>query len=157
MSGDTTLDDLRTVADYQFGAGAGAALFPADEDVTVRRSTSGRPRQVTSDAGRVVSYRTNGRFTLGVEGGRRIRSVLPHPEYSVVVGDESAPFVRDGKNVFAKFVGEVGDAVRPRDEVVVVHEDGTVLGVGRAELAAAEMRDFSSGMAVKVRSGAGPE
>jgi len=157
MSGDTALDDLRTVADYQFGADAGAALFPADEDVTVRRSTSGRPRQVTCDAGRIVSYLTDGRFTLGVEGGRRLRSALSHPAYSIVVGDESAPFVRDGKNVFAKFVSDVGESVRPRDEVVVVHEDGTVLGVGRAELAAAEMRDFSSGMAVKVRSGAGPE
>jgi len=157
MSGDTSLEDLRTVADYQFGAGAGGALFPPEEDVTVRRSTSGRPRQVTCDAGRIVSYLTDGRFTLGVEGGRRLRSALPHPEYSVVVGDESAPFVRDGKNVFAKFVGDVGESVRPRDEVVVVHEDDTVLGVGRAELAAAEMRDFSSGMAVKVRSGAGAE
>ncbi|MXR41525.1 hypothetical protein GRX01_09265 [Halobaculum sp. WSA2] len=157
MSGDATLADLRTVADYQFGAGAGEALFPADEDVTVRRSTSGRPRQVTCDDGRIVSYLTDGRFTLGIEGGRRLRSALPHPEYSVVVGDESAPFVRDGKNVFAKFVGDVGESVRPRDEVVVVHEDDTVLAVGRAELAAAEMRDFSSGMAVKVRSGAGAE
>jgi uncharacterized protein with predicted RNA binding PUA domain len=157
MSGHTSLADLRVTADYQFGAGAGDALFPSDDAVTVRRSTSGRPRQVTCDDGRIVSYRTDGRFTLGVEGGRRLRSALPHPEYSVVVGDESAPFVRDGKNVFAKFVSEVGDAVRPRDEVTVVHEDGTVLGVGRAELAAAEMREFSTGMAVKVRSGAGPE
>ncbi|UIP01184.1 pseudouridine synthase [Halobaculum sp. CBA1158] len=157
MSGDATLADLRVVADYQFGAGAGEALFPADEDVTVRRSTSGRPRQVTCEAGRIVSYGTDGRFTLGVEGGRRLRASLPHPEYSVVVGDESAPFVRDGKNVFAKFVREVGESVRPRDEVVVVHDDGTVLAVGRAELAAAEMRDFSTGMAVKVRSGVDPE
>ena len=154
MSGDATLADLRVVADYQFGAGAGDALFPPDEELSVHRSTSGRPRQVTAAAGRVVSYGVDGRFTLGVEGGRRLRSTLPHPEYSVVVGDESAPFVRDGKNVFAKFVADVGGSVRPRDEVVVVHEDGAVLAVGRAELSAAEMREFDSGMAVKVRAGA---
>ena len=154
MSGSASLADLRVVADYQFGAGAGDALFPPEEELSVRRSTSGRPRQVTAAAGRVVSYGVDGRFTLGVEGGRRLRSTLPHPEYSVVVGDESAPFVRDGKNVFAKFVADVGAAVRPRDEVVVVHDDGTVLAVGRAELSAAEMRDFDSGMAVKVRAGA---
>jgi len=154
VSGSASLADLRVVADYQFGAGAGDALFPPDEELSVHRSTSGRPRQVTAAAGRVVSYGVDGRFTLGVEGGRRLRSALPHPEYSVVVGDESAPFVRDGKNVFAKFVADVGTAVRPRDEVVVVHEDGTVLAVGRAELSAAEMRDFDSGMAVKVRAGA---
>ncbi|WP_313690997.1 PUA domain-containing protein [Halorarum halobium] len=156
MSSIPTIADLRTVADYQFGATAGEALFP-DDDVEVRRSTSGRPRQVVADGGRVVSYRTDGRFTLGLEGGRRLRAALDHPAYSVVVGDESAPFVREGKNVFAKFVAEVDPAVRPHDEVAVVHEDGDLLGVGRAELSAEGMLDFDAGMAVKVRDGAGSE
>ncbi|MFC6726939.1 PUA domain containing protein, partial [Halobium palmae] len=40
MSDNAELPDLRTVADYQFGAGAGAALFPPTEDVRVSRSTS---------------------------------------------------------------------------------------------------------------------
>ena len=73
---------------------------------------------------------------------------------AVVVGSESEPFVRDGKNVFAKFVQDVDDDVRPTDEVAVVHEDGGVLAVGRAELAADAMHDFETGMAVKVRAGA---
>jgi uncharacterized protein with predicted RNA binding PUA domain len=73
----------------------------------------------------------------------------------VVVGEESDPFVRDGKNAFAKFVREVDPAIRPGDEVVVVTEADTLLGVGRAELWAEAMRDFDTGMAVKVRAGAG--
>ncbi|WP_435128257.1 PUA domain-containing protein [Halobaculum sp. D14] len=155
MSSTRGLPSLRTVADYQFGRGVGDALFPPEAtDLEVRRSTSGRPRQVVCDAGRIVSYGTDGRFTLGLEGGRRLRDALEHPGYSVVVGDESAPFVRDGKNVFAKFVSAVDDRVRPTDEVAVVHEDGTLLAVGRAELSADGMRDFDSGMAVKVRNGA---
>lgn len=145
---------LRTVADYQFGAGAGAALFPPTEEFEVTHSTSGRPRQVRTDAGRLVSYGTNGRFTLGLEGGRRLVDALPAPTARVVVGSESEPFVRDGKNVFAKFVQAVDDDVRPNDEVAVVHADGEVLAVGRAELAADAMRDFETGMAVKVRAGA---
>ncbi|ESP88882.1 PUA domain-containing protein [Candidatus Halobonum tyrrellensis] len=156
MSSAPDLDALRTVADYQFGAGAGAALFPDDDAVTVRRSTSGRPRQVLADGERLVSYLTDGRFTLGVAGGRRLRASLGDA-YSVTVGDESAPFVRDAKNVFAKFVSDVDPAVRPRDEVSVVHEDGTLLAVGRAELSADGMADFDAGVAVKVRSGIGPE
>ena len=155
MSSAPDLDALRTVADYQFGAGAGRALFP-DDSVTVRRSSSGRPRQVVADGNRVVSYRTDGRFTLGVAGGRRLRAALGDA-YSVTVGDESAPFVRDGKNAFAKFVSDADPAIRPRDEVSVVHRDGTLLAVGRAELSADGMRDFDTGMAVKVRSGVGPE
>jgi len=148
------LDRLRTIADYQFGVGAGTALFPPAEDFEVTHSTSGRPRQVRAESERLVSYGTDGRFTLGLEGGRRLVTALPEPTARVVVGSESEPFVRDGKNVFAKFVQDVDDDVRPTDEVAVVHEDGGVLAVGRAELAADAMHDFETGMAVKVRAGA---
>ena len=147
------LSALRIVADYQFGAGAGRALFPSEEELTVRRSTSGRPRQVHATGGRLVSYGIDGRFTLGVEGGRRLLSALDAPAYRVVVGDESEPFVREGKNVFAKFVTHVDPEIRSGDEVAVVHENGDLLGVGRAELAAEAMLDFEAGMAVKIREG----
>ncbi|QIB73570.1 pseudouridine synthase [Halogeometricum borinquense] len=154
--GDATLSDLRTVADYQFGSGAGAALFP-DDDLTVRRSTSGRPRQVLADKGRIVSYGTDGRFTLGVEGGIRLVESSSPPSNRVTVGSESEPFVRDGKNAFAKFVTSVDPEVRPGDEVAVVTPDDVVIGVGRAELSAEAMIDFETGMAVFVRNGAGEE
>ena len=155
---DGAADDLprlRTVADYQFGAGVGAALFPEGEQLAVQRSSSGRPQQVVADAGRVVTYGTDGRFTLGLEGGRRVASALDAPAGRVAVGDESEPFVRDEKNVFAKFVSAVGPEVRPGDEVAVVHRDGGLLAVGRAELSADAMADFETGMAVMVREGAG--
>jgi uncharacterized protein with predicted RNA binding PUA domain len=147
------LPRLRTVADYQFGAGAGRALFPPSEEPTVTRSSGGRPRQVLAPAGRLVSYGVDGRFTLGLEGGRRLIDALAAPKARVVVGDESEPFVREGKNVFAKFVRDVDGDVRPSDEVAVVAADGSLLGVGRAELAADAMRSFETGMAVKVRAG----
>ena len=150
----TTMAQLRTIADYQFGAGAGAALFPPDEERTVRTSSSGRPRQIIATDGRLVTFGTDGRFTLGLAGGRRLQSALPGTAYSVVVGDESEPFVRDGKNVFAKFVQQVDDDVRAGDEVVVEHANGDLIAVGRAELSASAMRDFQTGMAVAVREGA---
>ncbi|QLC33871.1 pseudouridine synthase [Halarchaeum sp. CBA1220] len=153
---DAERTQLRTVADYQFRAGAGAALFPADEAYDVDRSKSGRPRQVSTRAGRrLVSFGTDGRFTLGLAGGERLLDALEAPACRVVVGDESEPFVRDGKNVFAKFVSAVDPAVRPDDEVVVVHEDGHAIAVGRTELDAEAIHDFDTGMAVKVREGAG--
>ena len=147
--------DLRTLADYQFGRGAGTALFPATDDLTVRRTSSGRPEQVLVDGERLVSHNVDGRYTLGLAGGRRLLAALDPPTARVVVGDESEPFVREGKNVFAKFVQEVDPDVRPGDEVAVVHHDGSLLAVGRAELDAGSMLDFETGMAVFVRSGAG--
>lgn len=150
----TTMAQLRTIADYQFGARAGEALFPADVDLEVHRSASGRPRQVLRDGGRLVTLGTDGRFTLGLEGGRQLATSLDPAAYRVVVGDESEPFVRDGKNVFAKFVQAVDEAVRAGDEVLVEHRDGALIAVGRAELDALSMVDFETGMAVKVRESA---
>ena len=150
---------LRTLADYQFGRGAGRALFGdgdgSDGDIVVRRTSTGRPQQVLADGDRLVSYGTDGRFTLGVAGGRRLHAALSQPAYRVVVGDESEPFVRDGANAFAKFVTDVDPGIRPGDEVLVVHERGDLLAVGRAELPGGSMRDFGTGMAVKTREGAG--
>jgi uncharacterized protein with predicted RNA binding PUA domain len=148
------VDALRVVADYQFGAGAGRALFPPEATLDVSYSSGGRPRQVHADEGRLVSYGLDGRFTLGIEGGRRLVAALPSPAARVVVGEESEPFVREGRNAFAKFVRAVDADVRRGDEVAVVDGDDAVLGVGRAELSAAAMADFETGMAVKVRSGA---
>ena len=158
---------LAAVADYQFGRGAGRVLFPPDEEPAVRRTSSGRPAQIHVGAAagthddegrpggdRLVSYGEDGRFRLGVAGGQRLADAFDAPAVRVVVGDESEPFVRDGKNVFAKFVRAAGGTIRPGDEVAVVHADGRLLAVGRAELPATAMLDFESGVAVQVRSGA---
>jgi len=150
---DRGLDELRTIADYQFGAGAGAALFPPGEAIEIRRSSSGRPRQLVADGQRLLSYGVDGRFTLGIAGGRRLAAAFDRPRCRVGVGDDSEPFVREGKNAFAKFVSEVDPEIRPGDEVLVVHDRGDLLAVGRAELSAEAMADFDSGMAVKVREG----
>jgi len=148
---------LRRAADYQFGRGGGAALFHDLESLSVTRTSSGRPRQVAAVAGRLVSYGNDGRFTLGITGGRRLHEAFEAPRNRVVVGDESEPFVRDGRNVFAKFVDEADDAIRPGDEVMVVHEDGRLLAVGRTELSGEGMRAFETGMAVKVRDSIGED
>lgn len=144
---------LRRIADYQFGRGAGSALL--DGGLRVERSSSGRPVQVHAPEGRLVSLGADGRFTLGLEGGRRLLEALDSPAARVVVGDESEPFVREGKNAFAKFVRGIDPAIRPGDEVCVVHREDDLLGVGRAELSAEAAIDFETGMAVKLREGAG--
>jgi uncharacterized protein with predicted RNA binding PUA domain len=145
------IDDIRTIAQYQFGPVAGTALFPSGEDLEITRTNSGRPRQVLADGDRIATYERDGRFRLGIEGGRRLEDSLPEGAYRVVVGDESEPFVREGKNAFAKFVTRADSAIRPHDEVLLVHEEGYLLAVGRAELSGDGMLAFDTGMAVKVR------
>lgn len=145
---------LRTIANYQFGRGSGIALFPDEETIEIKRSASGRPRQVVTEAGRLVTLGRDGRFTLGFAGGRCLLSALDPPSYRVAVGDESEPFVCDGANAFAKFVLTVDPQIRPRDEVLIVnHEQDDLLAVGRAELSGEEMEAFDRGVAVSVREG----
>jgi uncharacterized protein with predicted RNA binding PUA domain len=167
MSDDEDLAALRVGADYQFGAGAGDALFPPGDPVTLRRSSGGRPRQViagdvddtpgSSEGARLVSYGTDGRFTLGEAGARRLQAAFPAPTGRVVVGDESEPYVREGRNAFAKFVTAAGPEIRPGDEVLVVDPTDALFAVGRAELSYAEALAFDSGVAVKVRHGVADE
>lgn len=147
------LEDLQTIADYQFGESAGAAVFPSIDSIEIKRSRSGRPRQIHAADGRLVSLTTLGRYTLGIEGGKRLHEALDFPSYRVQMGEESEPYIRSGKNAFAKFVTGVDPQIRRGDEVLVVTGTDDLLGVGRAELNANGMRDFSTGMAVQIRHG----
>lgn len=147
-------DSLRTIADYQFGRGAGAALFPPDNLPSVQRSSSGRPTQLHAEDGRLVTLGQDGRFTLGFAGGRRLREALSAPSYRVAIDDESLPFVSEGANTFARFVRKADSTIRPHDEVLVVHEENDrLLAVGRAELSGEAILDFETGVAVSVREG----
>jgi uncharacterized protein with predicted RNA binding PUA domain len=147
----TELPELQTVADYQFGRGAGETLFAGDP--RIERTKSGRPNRIHDGEDRLVTYRTDGRFTLGVEGARRLQAAFEAPRLRVVVGEESRPFVREGRNAFAKFVRDVDPTVRPRSEVLVVDGEDGLLGVGRATLSATGAETFGRGTAVKVRHG----
>ena len=159
----TGLEDLRVCADYQFGAGAGVALFPPDREQTIRRSSGGRPRQIIAgdvdetpgnpEGDRIVSYGTDGRFTLGITGGKRLHKEFSAPVWRITVGTESEPYVKDGRNAFAKFVTNADYSIRPGDEVLVVGKDDTLFGVGRANLAGAEALAFGAGVAVAIREG----
>ncbi|MCX2818172.1 pseudouridine synthase [Haladaptatus sp. F3-133] len=146
------MDDLskvRTVADYQFGRGAGDALFP--DDAEFRNTRTGRVSQVLHDGGRLATLKTDGRLTLSDTAGERLHQAFEPPRGRVEFGDESVPYLRDGKNGFAKFVERVDDDVRAGDEVLVTGPDDEFVTTGRAELCADEMRDFGTGVAVLVR------
>jgi len=73
--------------------------------------------------------------------------------YYVKVSDDVSSFVARGKSVFAKHIVAADDEIRPKEEVVVLDEEGRVLAVGRAVLSGREMKMFKRGVAVQVRSG----
>ena len=69
----------------------------------------------------------------------------------VVVGDEAEPFIKEGRNVFAKFVVDACREIRPYDEVLIVSKEDELLAVGQCLMNRDEMLDFERGVAVKTR------
>jgi uncharacterized protein with predicted RNA binding PUA domain len=143
---------VQTIADYQFGGGAGIGLFP--EDCTFIFSTTGRIRQILFGGVRLATVRaSDGRLTLGIEGAKRIRSLLPAPGYRVVIRDDVAEFVAQGKNAFAKHVVAADPQIRAGDDVLVVAGDDRLIACGAAVVSGTEMLAFNYGVAVRVRQG----
>jgi conserved protein with predicted RNA binding PUA domain len=156
MSTSCLQDNARTrvqiIADFQFGRGAGRALFPERCDVILSRT--GRVRQISLGGKRLATIRAkDGRFTLGIDGAVRLLSALLPPAYRVVVTDEVADFIRQGRNTFAKHVIAADPAIRAGDEVMVVNGKDELLATGSAVLSGDEMMFFNYGVAVKVRQG----
>ena len=146
------LKRVRTIADYQFGGGAGDAVFP--DNVEFLMSSTGRVRQVLLDGKRIATVRAqDGMLTLGMAGAARLHDFLKFPKNRVIVNSDAAPFVSKGKNAFSRHVVDADPDIRAGEEVMVVDEKDLLLGTGKAVLCAVEMRAFRKGMAVEVRSG----
>ncbi len=144
------LKRVRTIADYQFGKGAGDILFP--DDVEFQMSTTGKVRQILLDNNRLATVRAHdGMLTLGMTGAKKLHESIGFPGHRVVVNSDSAPFVAKGKNAFAKHVVAVDPEIRAGEEVLVVDENDNLLGTGKTMLCAIEMLAFKKGMAVEVR------
>jgi 7-cyano-7-deazaguanine tRNA-ribosyltransferase len=145
-------DIVRAIARMQFGEDAERALFDGElEFVKSRRND--RIRNVLCDGEHVLSLRAeDGYFTLKLGGGGKLLS-LSYPRMRVVVSKESEDPVREGKNVFARFVADADRSTIVGNEVIVVSEDDDLLAVGRALMVREEMLAFKKGMAVKVRGG----
>ena len=131
---------VRAIADYQFGPGAGDALF--DEVSTQSRYPKLRVHDGEGDqlAAMVPQY---GLLAFTLAGARRwVDSDAPTKRVSI------DGFVPHG-SVLAPGVVEADADVRVGDEVVI--EGPKAFGVGRARMTGAEMSESSRGVACSVR------
>ena len=150
---EDALRRVRAVADYQFGKGAGAELFPEGVKIVFSRRTR-RIRYIYLDGKRLATMRpTDGMLSLSIRGARRIVEDVASARCFVRVQDDVSKFIAEGGDVFAAHVVKADEEVRAKDEVVVLDGDDRVLAVGRAMLSGKEMKAFKLGVAVKVRRG----
>jgi len=133
---------IKAIADYQFGADAGDALF---DDIEI--STTGRyPKlQIRNDGGDQLATMVPqyGLLALTLAGGDRwLASDAPTKTVDI------EGFVPHG-SVLAPGVVNASDGIRPGDEVVI--QGSAAFAVGRAEMSGPEMVESTRGVASTVR------
>jgi 7-cyano-7-deazaguanine tRNA-ribosyltransferase len=146
--------DLRrisAVAEMQFGKGASKVLFNGRIKI-VKSKKTGKIRWIYSNGKHILSMRAHdGMYTLKLEGGYLLHKYFKYPRMRVVIEKDAVPFVKEGKNVFAKFVKDCDPDLVPLDECLIVDEEDNLVGVGRCLLNRMEMLSFNHGIAVKTR------
>ncbi|ADP78066.1 archaeosine tRNA-ribosyltransferase [Methanothermus fervidus DSM 2088] len=151
---ETKIEDLEIVklmADYQFGEGSGEALFNGNIRVLRSRKT-GRIRYIYEDDVLLATIRPpDGFIILTWDGAKKLHENREYPLNRVVVNEEAEPFVKAGRNVFAKFIIDCDKKIRANDEVLVVNKDDELIAFGKAVLSSYEMMEFERGVAVKNR------
>ena len=154
---DSSLNRIRSIADYQFGKGVGVKLFPINVKITYSKRT-GRIRYVHLNCIRLATLRpTDGLLSISIYAARFLAKNKICRNCFVRVRQDISGFVSEGRDVFATHIISADEAIHAKDEVIVVDEKDCVLAVGRALLSSQEMLAFKTGVAVKVRHGSGKE
>jgi len=153
---------LRAVCDHQFGRGTFESIIGGEDKAAGlalnRSKNTGKLRTVHDARGNhLLSMRAkDGLMILRKAAAVNLHGRLGAPSLRVTVKDDSVPFNREGRSVFAHFVTGCDPDIVPGDEVLVVDGDDALVAVGQAVMGAREMADFQSGVAVDVREGLAP-
>ncbi|NLE03547.1 MAG: pseudouridine synthase [Crenarchaeota archaeon] len=154
---ESDLRRIQSIADYQFGKGAGQVLFPKDVEIQYSNAT-GRIRYINLNNNRIATLRpTDGLLSLSIDAAKILKQHLPLSHCFITARSDIAKFVADGGDLFAAHVVKVDKDVCPKDEVIVLDEEDQVIAVGRAFLSSSEIEAFKTGIAVKVRHGSKAE
>jgi conserved protein with predicted RNA binding PUA domain len=146
--------------DYIFGRGTSKKLKFDEMDYQYSRKT-GRLRYVIDPGKKKVffTFRANGSIAPTVDGARllvgykKLKRFSSRPRFVVTVLNGVSDFIAQGKTVFCKHVVSCDKSLRAGEDVVILNEEGELLGVGKSVLPCQLMKQFKRGVAVKVREG----
>jgi uncharacterized protein with predicted RNA binding PUA domain len=137
--------------DALFGAGVSEAL-PEDIQFEFSRRT-GRIKNFSIGGRLAGTFRTDGGIAMAVAGAQYfLDNSRQFRENCVAPVQEAVPFVSEGRSLFCKHVEWCGSAVRAGSDVAVIH-GSRVIAVGVAILPFTLMKQYSRGVAVKIREG----
>ncbi len=141
------LEQVRTIADYQFGPGTGRGLFPDGSEVL--RSRRGTLRGVKLNGDLLCTFGRDSLINLTRSGAQRLAQL--GTEKYVIASDEVGEFIKKGRSLFAKHVKGVG-RFYAGEEVVILNSKGELLGWGRAAWSSEEVLHLSAVPVVKQRN-----
>jgi 7-cyano-7-deazaguanine tRNA-ribosyltransferase len=143
-------DVIRAISVYQFGPRA-TSLF---DNSTIAYGRTGKVRHLYEHETLLATLRPlDGLFVLTFEGAQRLHALVPFPERRIIADEEAVPFIKEGKDLFAKFAVDMDETLRAYEEVLIIDRHDTLLGVGKLLLSPEEVKAFKKGVAVQCRRG----
>ncbi len=136
--------------DAIFGSNISSSI-PIDRLEFTFSKRTGRIKNILHDNNLVATLRKDGWLALTVYGAIMLLQSKNFRENCVIVENDVAEFIANGKSVFCKHVISCGRNVMVGSDVAVLDQDENVIAVGRAVLSAKMIREFKRGVAVKVR------
>jgi uncharacterized protein with predicted RNA binding PUA domain len=137
--------------DALFGAEVSEAL-PKDIQFEFSRRT-GRIKNFSIGGRLAGTLRTDGGIALTIAGAQYLlEKSKQFRENCAVPVQEAVPFVSEGRSLFCRHVEWCGSSVRVGSDVAVI-DSSRVIAVGIAILPFTLMKQFSRGVAVKIREG----
>lgn len=137
--------------DALFGSGISDAL-PAELQFEYSRRT-GRVKNFAIAGKLAGTLRTDGGIALTIAGAQHLLdNSRQFRENCVMPVQEAVPFVTEGRSLFCRHVDWCGSNVKAGSDVAVIDGSRTI-AVGTALLPSTLMKQYSRGVAVKIREG----
>src|SRR3989339_1207304 len=98
---EDNLAKVRSIADYQFGKGVGAPLFPDNIEIQYSPRT-GRIRYINLNSERLATLRpTDGLLSLSITAAKVLAENVGSAQCFVTVRNDVSKFIAEGGDVFA--------------------------------------------------------
>ncbi|MEM3670523.1 MAG: PUA domain-containing protein [Thermoprotei archaeon] len=118
----------------------------------IRKSPrTGRPRIVENERGPVAVFREDGYLILEKEGLMLLKGVALMKK--LVITDQAASFVAEGKDMFCKHLAEYTGKHYVGEDVIVISSDDVPLACGQLVILPREAKFFNRGVLVRTRIG----
>lgn len=128
-----------------------SSSMPIDKFEFTFSKRTGRIKNILHNNDLVATLRTDGWLALTIYGAKLLLQSKNFKENCVIVNNDVAEFIANGRSVFCKHVVSCGTNIKMGSDVAVLDQDCNVIAVGKATLSYKMMREFKRGVAVKVR------